>query len=150
MGSGPDRLCYVDVGSAPSSGPARTIAAGTVSPFEDDLDYRRFWFLCSEEGKVDIALCYMDPVPGPGGAVLSLTVQPEGGARRTGNDTAIKKQYPPFGSMPDRLNTLQVVRLGPTSGKVQIKVDALALLGRTVGFSLVVRGPVEGGILHAW
>ncbi|MET1112433.1 MAG: S8 family serine peptidase [Allosphingosinicella sp.] len=150
LGPGADRLCFVDVGSAPSAGPAQTLAEGTVSPFQEDLDYRRFWFRCSQEGRFDIALCYTDPVPGPGGAVVALTVQPEGGIRRTGNDAAIKKQYPRFGSMPDRLNTLQVVRVGPTSGKVQIKVDALALLGRTVGFALVVRGPVEDGILHAW
>jgi subtilisin family serine protease len=149
LGQPGETLCYVDVTAAGAA--AHTLAVGSISPFTEDAQRRRFWFRCPPESAVSISLCYLDPEPGSAGAALFLQVQPENGGRRVGNDCAIKKAYPPFGlPPPDRVNTLQVVHLQGTGGKIVVQVSAVALQEHTVGFALVVRGPIEGGVLHAF
>ncbi len=143
-----DRICYVDVG-ADGTG-SHTVVNGTVSPFASNSSRRGFFFHCEPEGEVDIALCYLDPEPGSGGVALLLQVQATGGERRIGNDRAIKRNYPAFGPAPDRSNRVQIVRLGPTSGKVDIQISPLVLMDHSVGFALVVRGPVRDGRLFAY
>ncbi|HVQ07876.1 MAG TPA: S8 family serine peptidase [Allosphingosinicella sp.] len=143
-----DRLCYVDVHADGTV--SHTLSQGTAAPFSNEADERRYLFLCEGEGEVDIAFCYLDPEPGSGGVAFRVQVQPQGGKRRLGNDCAIKRNYPAFGDALDRTNELQVVRLGRTSGKVEVQIRPLALMDHKVGFALVVRGPVEGGLLHAY
>lgn len=143
-----DRLCYVDVHADGTA--SHTLSQGTAAPFSNEADERRYFFLCEAEGEVDIAFCYLDPEPGSGGVAFRVQVQPQVGNRRFGNDCAIKRSYPDFGDALDRTNELQVVRLGKTSGKVEVQIRPLALMDHKVGFALVVRGPVAQGLLHAY
>ena len=143
-----EKICFVDV---PAQGAAfHSLSQGTVSPLREGSERRRFWFQCQGDGEVDLALCYTDPEPGSGTVALAFLVQPPQGERRVGNDRAVKRSYPQFGPAPDRVNTLQLVRLGQVEGKVEIQIQGLALKRHKVGFALVVKRPVAGGLLHAY
>ncbi|WP_430421000.1 S8 family serine peptidase [Phenylobacterium sp.] len=140
-------LLYVDL--TKSGQVAGVVANGSFpTPFRKDGDRARFWFNATGGSQpIDIALCFTDPVPGPAGVALNLMVQPRNGAVRTGNDRAVKSMYP-NGPTPDRANNLQVVRLDPMTGRIDIQVSALALQGYNVGFALVVLAETGGGQLY--
>jgi len=142
----PRKLCFVDVPA--NRDPMGTVSNGLPGPFEQDNDRRRFWFECDgDPAPIDIALCFTDPMPGPTGTILGLFVQPVGDKPRAGNDCALKTAYPLRSPTPDRDNNVQLIRMGPTQGVVEILITALALPRKPVGFALVVLGNVKDGEL---